>query len=413
MNLITEDELEQIALDTLVDDLGYERLYGPDMVDCDTPERTHSEVVLSRRLQEAIDRINPNIPAEVREEAYKKVMRAASVDAVASNEAFHVMLTDGIDVKFRTASGTRSDKVWLIDYTPGSTNNEFVAINQFTVIENHTNKRPDVVIFVNGLPLVIIELKNATDENADIYAAYQQLQTYKSTIPSLFQYNCFMIASDGWFAKAGTISSDYSRFMEWKSADGEHIVDTSVEPEMEPMLKGMLAKENLLDIIRYFIVFEKGKDKTIKKIAAYHQYYAVNKAVKATVRASRPSSQASPSTPTLLPGGEGSHFRGGFNYSGLVVQARELRQKQTPAEELFWQLVRNRKFLNLKFRRQHQVGLYIVDFYCDECKLVIELDGSVHNISANKKNDEERDWNLAKQGFKVLRFTNGQIFGDI
>jgi type I restriction enzyme R subunit len=142
------------------------------------------------------------------------------------------------------------------------------------------------VLFVNGLPLVVIELKNATDESADIYAAYQQLQTYKQTIPSLFQYNAFMIASDGWFAKAGTLSSDYSRFMQWKTADGEHLVDTEHETELEPLLKGMLNKRSLLDIIRYFLVFEKGKDKTIKKIAAYHQYYAVNKAIATTVKAS-------------------------------------------------------------------------------------------------------------------------------
>jgi type I restriction enzyme R subunit len=284
-NFITEDQIEQITLEILKEDLSYETLFGPDIVDCDNPERTHAEVVLSGRLKEAIDRINPSIPAEAREEAFKKALRAVSTDSLANNEVFHVMLTDGIDIKFRTATGTRSDKVWLVDYTSIEKNN-FLAINQFTVIENTVNKRADLVLFINGLPLVVIELKNATDENADIYSAYQQLQTYKNTIPSLFQYNCFMIASDGWFAKAGTLSSDYSRFMEWKTADGENIVDTDTEPEMEPMLKGMLKKENLLDIIRYFIVFERGKDKTIKKIAAYHQYYAVNKAITTTVKAS-------------------------------------------------------------------------------------------------------------------------------
>ncbi|WP_153796437.1 type I restriction endonuclease subunit R [Foetidibacter luteolus] len=291
-NLITEDEIEQIALDILINELGYEKLFGPDIIDAAVPERTYAEVVLPHRLQQAIDRINPHIPAEAREEAFKKVLRVTGTDAISNNEAFHVMLTDGIDVKFRLPSplerggGVRSDKVWLIDYTPGSNKNEFLVVNQFTVIENHNNKRPDIVLFINGLPLVVIELKNATDEQADIYAAYQQLQTYKRTIPSLFHYNCFMIASDGWFAKAGTISSGYSRFMEWKSADGEHIVDTSLQEELEPMVKGMLAKQNLLDIIRHFIVFEKGRDKTIKKIAAYHQYYAVNKAIATTVKAS-------------------------------------------------------------------------------------------------------------------------------
>lgn len=286
MSYLTEDEIEQLTLEILRDDLGYETIFGPDLAEGDNAERTYAEVVLTGRLRQAIDAINPSIPAEAREEAYKKVLRTLSTDLLTNNEAFHVLLTDGIDVKFRTEGGTRSDKVWLIDYTPCSTKNEFLAVNQYTVIENGNNKRADIVLFVNGLPLVVLELKNATDESADIYTAYQQLQTYKQTIPSLFQYNAFMIASDGWFAKAGTLSSDYSRFMEWKTADGEHIVDTEHEAELEPMLKGMLNKTALLDIIRHFLVFERGKDKTIKKIAAYHQYYAVNKAITTTVKAS-------------------------------------------------------------------------------------------------------------------------------
>ena len=284
-NFLTEDEIEQIALDVLRNDLGYETLFGPDIVEGEQAERTHQEVVLAGRLQDAINRINTHIPVEAREEAFKKAMRAVTADLLWDNEAFHVMLTDGIDVKFRTADGIRSDKVWLIDYTHPD-QNHFLAVNQYTIVENSVNKRPDLVILINGLPLVVIELKNAVDENADLYAAYQQLQTYKSTIPSLFRTNCFLIATDGWYAKAGTLSSDYSRFMEWKTADGENIIDTDTQPEIEPMLKGMLNKANLLDIIRYFIVFEKGKDHVIKKIAAYHQYYAVNKAIPATVKAS-------------------------------------------------------------------------------------------------------------------------------
>lgn len=240
MNFLIEFEIEQLTLEILRDDLGYETLFGPDLADGDNAERTYAEVVLTRRLRQAIDAINPSIPAEAREEAYKKVLRTLSPDLLTNNEAFHVLLTDGIDVKFRTENGTCSDKVWLIDYTPSSTKNQFLAANQYTVIENGNNKRADIVLFVNGLPLVVMELKNATDESANIYAAYQQLQTYKQTIPSLFQYNAFMIASDGWFAKAGTLSSDYSRFMQWKTADGEHIVDTQHEPELEPMLKGFL-----------------------------------------------------------------------------------------------------------------------------------------------------------------------------
>ncbi len=295
---ITENEIEQIALDILNEDLGYTVLYGPDITGS-SPfggsgdggfERDYNEVVLQQRLKNAIETINPNIPADAKEDAFKKALRTTTISLFENNQAFHQMLTEGIDVKYRLPSpnaegaGMRSDKVWLIDFA-NPENNEFIAINQFTVIENHNNKRPDIVLFVNGLPLVVIELKNAIDENADVKAAFNQIQTYKQLIPSLFTYNAFLIVSDGWFAKGGTLSSDYSRFMEWKTADGVNIVDTQTQPEMEPMIKGLLNKKTLLDVIRHFIVYEKTKEKTIKKIAAYHQYYAVNKAIAKTIEA--------------------------------------------------------------------------------------------------------------------------------
>lgn len=287
-NFITESEIEQIALDILSNDLGYTVLYGPDIAEGDRKERDYTEVVLQQRLKTAIDKFNPTIPEEAREEAFKKALRTVTISLADNNEHFHRMLTEGVDVKFSIGEGkTKTDKVWLIDFE-NPNNNEFLAINQFTVVENHNNKRPDIVLFVNGLPLVVIELKNATDETADVKAAYNQLQTYKQLIPSLFNYNTFLLVSDGWFAKAGTLSSDYSRFMEWKTADGITVVDSQREPEMEPMIKGLLNKATLLDVIRHFIVFEKTKEKTIKKIAAYHQYYAVNKAIESTIRAASP-----------------------------------------------------------------------------------------------------------------------------
>lgn len=287
-NFITESEIEQIALDILSNDLGYTVLYGPDIAEGDRKERDYTEVVLQQRLKTAIDKFNPTIPEEAREEAFKKALRTVTISLADNNEHFHKMLTEGVDVKFSIGEGkTKTDKVWLIDFE-NPNNNEFLAINQFTVVENHNNKRPDIVLFVNGLPLVVIELKNATDETADVKAAYNQLQTYKQLIPSLFNYNTFLLVSDGWFAKAGTLSSDYSRFMEWKTADGITVVDSQREPEMEPMIKGLLNKATLLDVIRHFIVFEKTKEKTIKKIAAYHQYYAVNKAIESTIRAASP-----------------------------------------------------------------------------------------------------------------------------
>jgi type I restriction enzyme R subunit len=166
-------------------------------------------------------------------------------------------------------------------------NNEFLAINQFTIIEGSQNKRPDIILFINGLPLVVIELKNAVDENATIKSAFNQLQTYKQTIPSLFTYNELLIVSDGWDALCGTVTSDFGRFMSWKTKDGKTTAD-HLQPQMEVMFYGMLNKKTLLDLIRQFIVFEKSDTKTLKKVAAYHQYYAVNKAVESTVIAAVP-----------------------------------------------------------------------------------------------------------------------------
>ena len=290
---MTENEIEQIALDILNEDLGYTVLYGPDLAEGDSKEREYTEVVLQQRLKNAIDKLNPEIPSDAKEEAFKKALRTTTISLFENNQAFHRMLTEGIDVKFSIGDGkAKTDKVWLVDFS-NPAKNEFLAINQFTVIENHNNKRPDIVLFVNGLPLVVIELKNAIDENADTKAAFNQLQTYKQLIPSLFTYNAFLIVSDGWFAKGGTLSSDYSRFMEWKTADGEKIVNTQTEPEMEPMIKGLLNKRTLLDVIRHFIVYEKTKEKTIKKIAAYHQYYAVNKAIETTVHATTTTQEES------------------------------------------------------------------------------------------------------------------------
>lgn len=281
-----ESEIEQIALDLLRDENGYDVRFGPDLAEGAGKERDYHEVVLSARLRSAIDRINPNIPTGARDDTFKKVMRSAALTVIDNNEAFHRLLVDGVDVKFSVGDGkTRTDKVWLVDFD-NPENNEFLAVNQFTVIENNTNKRPDIVIFINGLPLVVIELKNATDENADVSAAFRQLQTYQHVIPSLFTYNAFLVISDGWFAKVGTISSDYPRFMEWKTADGKTIVDSKTQPELEPLIKGLFNKKTLLDVIRHFIVFEKTREKTVKKIAAYHQYYAVNKAILSTLRAS-------------------------------------------------------------------------------------------------------------------------------
>lgn len=280
MNSISEDEIEKIAIGYL-QSLGYSYFLGPTISpDGEQQERQYNEVVLTNRLRSAIDTLNPNLPAEAKEDALKKVLRAESPNQLINNETFHRYLTEGIDVEVRTKEGIRGEKVYIIDFNQID-RNEFLAINQFTIIEHNQNKRPDIILFINGLPLVVIELKNAVDENATIKTAFNQLQTYKQAIPSLFTCNELLIVSDGWDALCGTLTSDWGRFMSWKTKDGKTTADT-LTPQMEVMFNGMLNKQTLLDLIRHFIVFEKSKEKTLKKVAAYHQYYAVNKAVTTT-----------------------------------------------------------------------------------------------------------------------------------
>ncbi len=281
--VITENEIEEVALEYFKR-IGYTVIYAPDISpDGGSPERQYNEVVLINRLRSAIDRLNPDIPAEAREEALKKVLRTNSTQLVVNNETFHKYLTEGVDVEVRRADGIRGDKVYLVDFE-NPENNEFLALNQFTIIENNINRRPDIILSVNGLPLVLIELKNAADENATVHTAFKQLQTYKAQIPSLFIYNALLIISDGWDSRCGTMTSPFSRFMAWKTEDGVNLAGDSAL-QMETMINGMLRKDVLLDLIKQFIVFEKREEKTAKKIAAYHQYYAVNKALSKTIEA--------------------------------------------------------------------------------------------------------------------------------
>jgi len=301
MPKITESEIENLAIE-LLESSGYDYIYGPDIApDGDRPERASFEdVLLLERLQTAVRRINPTLPASAIEDAIKQIQRIHSPELIANNETFHRMLTEGVKVSYQKDGKERGDLVWLVDFK-NLENNDFVVCNQFTVIENNVNKRPDVILFVNGLPLVVIELKNPADENATVKSAFKQIQTYKSAIPSLFTYNGFCVVSDGLEARAGTISSGYSRFMAWKTADGKKEASPLIS-QLETLIKGMLNKETMLDLIRHFIVFEKNKKEdlktgittveTIKKLAAYHQYYAVNRAVESTLRAAAMTEEA-------------------------------------------------------------------------------------------------------------------------
>ncbi len=295
MNKLTEEQIENLAIE-LLQNQGFDYCHGKDIApDSDNPLRGNfDEVILKPILQDAINRLNPNIPNMAKDDALNQVLRVFSPDLMVANKEFHNLLSNGVNVIYRKDGDTRGDYVRLIDFD-NIQNNDFKVVNQFIITNNGQNfgklnhhKRPDVILFVNGLPLVVIEFKNPADENATINSAFRQIGTYKETIPNLFFYNSFIIISDGLEAKAGTISSGFSRFMSWKSADGKNLA-SDLDPRLETMVLGMLNKETLLDLIRHFITFEESSFTdpktniktitTVKKMASYHQYYAVNKAV--------------------------------------------------------------------------------------------------------------------------------------
>ena len=283
-HVITEEDVEKFALEIL-SELDYRTIYGPDIApDGLNPERkNYSEVVLVERLRAAIDTFNPDIPEEAKEEALKKILGAESPKLVENNHAFHQMLVDGVDIEYRKEGRIVGDMVWLFDFKH-SENNDFLAVNQFTVIEGNHNRRPDIVLFVNGLPLAVIELKNPADEEATIWSAYRQLQTYKDEIPSLFTYNELLVVSDGTQARAGTITSNQEWFLPWKTIAGKELAPGAL-PQLQVLLQGMFEKGRCLDIIRNFITFEKRRRQTTKILAAYHQYHTTNKAIDKTIEA--------------------------------------------------------------------------------------------------------------------------------
>lgn len=298
MAKLNEAQIEEFTIRTL-QGLGYEYQDGLEL----SPEESHPErqsygdVLLKDRLTQAIERINPHIPADIRNQAQRELQNIASPDLISNNETFHRFLTEGITVEYIKNGETKGEQLWLIDWKSPE-NNEFLAVNQFTVIEDNHNRRPDIILFINGLPLVVIELKNAADAKANLQAAFNQLQTYKREIPSLFTYNALLVISDGISARAGSLSASYSRFSQWKRKLPNGEIDNNPDTnELEILTQEMLNKGTLLDLIRHFTVFEKIKVvdpttevvtlQTIKKLGAYHQYYAVNKAVESVIAATR------------------------------------------------------------------------------------------------------------------------------
>lgn len=280
-----ESHLEEATLEWF-QELGYDTVFGPEISpEGDYPEREdYSEVILAERVRQALSDFNPELPEEAIEEAYRKIAVPQSPSMVMNNKTFQKMITDGIDVSYRQKDGTiRYTQAKVFDFVHWA-RNDFLAVNQFTIIENRIEKRPDVIVFVNGIPLVVIELKSVINEDVDISDAYNQLQTYKMIIPSLFTYNSFMVISDGINARAGTITSNEERFMAWRTIDGDNVAPLSI-PQLEVLIKGMFERERFLDIIKQFVLFQTDGKETYKILAGYHQYHAVNKAVESTIRA--------------------------------------------------------------------------------------------------------------------------------
>jgi len=294
MKPITESNIESFAIKHL-QSIGWQHVHGLAIAPgAEQAERENFEqIILTERLRKAIVILNPNIPADVREQAVQKVVRIYSPDLLHNNETFHQYIVEKVKIPYNQDGYERSHEIALFDFDDWL-NNEFLVSNQYIITENNHKKIPDILLFVNGIPLVIIELKNAADENATLKKAYEQIQTYKATIPSLFTYNSICVISDGHECRAGSLSAGFSRYMTWKTADG--IKDASrFKPQLEVLLSGMLNPATFLDLMRNFIVFEKTKREDIKtgitqivtekKLAAYHQYYAVNKAVESTIKA--------------------------------------------------------------------------------------------------------------------------------
>ncbi len=306
---LNESTVEAAALEWFVA-LGYAVGHGPNLAPGEPAAERDSfgDVVLVERLRTAIAKLNPAIPAEAREEALKKVLRVATPSLVQTNRAFHRMLRDGVAVEYPRPDGSiKGDAVRLVDFGDVTTNDWF-AVNQFTVIEAQHNRRPDIVVFVNGLPLAVIELKNAADEDASIWSAYAQLQTYKAEIPSLLHTNALLVASDGVQARIGSLTANQEWFKVWREIDSPPEAPKPLPAlELETLIKGVFEKRRFLDLLQHFIVFEEDPDTGAlsKIIGGYHQFHAVNAAIEETVRAS-----GMPAQPGMVGEEQGTYWAG-------------------------------------------------------------------------------------------------------
>ncbi len=290
MTAFNESVVEAAALAWLAG-LGYAVRFGPSIAPGEpaAEREDYGQAVLAGRLRDALARLNPHVPPAALDEAFRKLTRPDRPTLIASNHAAHRTIVEGVPVEyFRPDGSLGGDLVRVLDYNDPD-NNDWLAVNQFTVVENRIERRADVVLFVNGLPLAVMELKNAADEKATIWAAFNQLQTYKQQIPALFTFNEALVISDGIHARIGALTADRERFMPWRTIDGRRLDDDHL-PQIQVLIQGVFDRRRFLDLVRYFIVFEDAGDGAlIKKMAGHHQYHAVNAAVEETLRACAPT----------------------------------------------------------------------------------------------------------------------------
>jgi type I restriction enzyme R subunit len=288
VSAFTESIVEQAAL-AWFEALGYTVTAGPSIAPGEPGQerRTYADVVLDGRLREALARMNPTVSREGLDEAFRKLTRISSPQPVDANRELHHYLVNGVSAEYLRADGTIGyDPVRVIDFD-AIENNDWLVVNQLTVSESGHNRRPDVVVFLNGLPIALMELKNAASGNATIWGAFQQLQTYKQELQSLFVFNELLVISDGLEARIGTLSSEKERFLPWRTIEGEALASKSMS-QLEVLIRGVFDKRRLLDLVGSFIVFEDDGDTVVKKMAGYHQFHAVGRALDATLSASRP-----------------------------------------------------------------------------------------------------------------------------
>ncbi len=288
MALFTESVVEEAALEWF-SALGYALLAGSTIAPGEpAAERaSYDRVVLEGRLRAALRKLNPNVPDAALDEAFRKLTLISSPQLIDANHELHSYLVNGVSVEYLREDGTVGyDPVRVLDFDSPDAN-DWLVVNQLTVTERGSRRRPDVVVYVNGLPLAVVEFKNAADLNADVWDAFRQLETYRSELSSLYTFNEVLLASDGIEARVGTLSSNRERFLPWRTIEGEKLAPASLS-QLEVAIRGMFESRRFLDLIRHFIVYEDDGDTVIKKMAGYHQFHAVGRAVEATIAASRP-----------------------------------------------------------------------------------------------------------------------------